>query len=157
MRKWILAVVLLLPVLCWAGKDEAIEAYRTGDYAKAMTEFKALGAQGDAWALYYVGLLYDRGYGVPEDAGEAAKWYEKGAALGDSLSLYHLGKMAEAGRGVPKDLVAAYKWLSLSAAHAPSLRDASYTRKDLHKLEEKMTPEQVAEAKKLVASWKPEK
>jgi TPR repeat protein len=157
MRKWILAVLLLAPLLLWAGTQEAIETYRTGDYTGAMTQFKELAAQGDAVAMYYLGILYDRGYGVPVDHAEAAKWFEQGAARGDSLSAYHIGKMAETGKGVQKDPVAAYMWLSLSAAGAPNERDAAYTRRDIRKLERSMTPEQIAEAKKRVESWKPEK
>ena len=105
--------------------------------------------------MYYLGIIYDRGFGVPADPVEAAKWFEKGAARGDSLSAYHFGKMAEAGKGVPKDPVAAYLWLTVSADKAPNERDAAYTRRDIRKLERSMTPEQLAKAKELVASWKP--
>jgi TPR repeat protein len=156
MKKWILAVLLIVPALSWAGTQEAIETYRVGDYAGAMTQFKELAAQGDAVAMYYLGILYDRGYGVPVDHAEAAKWFEKGAARGDSLSAYHIGKMYAAGQGVQKDPVAAHVWLSLSAASAPNERDAAYTRRDIRKLERGMTPEQIAEAKNRAAGWKPQ-
>jgi hypothetical protein len=157
MRKWILAVLLLVPVLSWGGQQEAVEAYRTGDYAGAMTQFKALAAEGDAVAMYYLGIIYDRGYGVPANPAEAAKWFEKGAARGDSLSAYYIGKMTATGKGVPKDPVAAHMWLTLSADKAPNERDAAYTRRDIRKLERSMTPEQIAKAKELAAAWKPEK
>jgi uncharacterized protein len=157
MRKWILAALLLTPWLAWAGTDEAIEAYRTGDYAGAMTQFKALAAEGDAVAMYYTGILYDRGYGVPVDRVEAAKWFAMGAARGDSLSAYHYGKLHETGKGVPKDPVTAHLWLSVSAANAPNERDKAYTQREIRKLERGMTPEQIAKAKELEAAWKPEK
>jgi TPR repeat protein len=157
MKKWILAMLLAAPILSWGGQQEAVEAYRTADYASAMTQFKALAAEGDAVAMYYLGIFYDRGYGVPADAAAAAKWFEQGAARGDSLSAYHLGKMAETGKGVPKDPVAAHMWLTLSATKAPNERDAAYTRRDIRKLEKSMTPEQIAKAKELIANWKPEK
>ena len=157
MKKWILAVLLVVPVWSWAGTQEAIETYRVGDYAGAMTQFKELAAQGDAVAMYYVGILYDRGYGVPVDHSEAAKWFEKGASRGDSLSAYHTGKMYASGQGVQKDPVSAHMWLSLSAAGAPNERDAAYTRRDIRKLERSMTPEQITEAKSRAESWKPEK
>jgi TPR repeat protein len=122
-----------------------------------MTQFKALAAEGDVVAMYYTGILYDRGYGVPIDHAEAAKWFEKAAARGDSLSAYHLGKMLETGKGVAKDPVAAHMWLSLSAASAPNERDSAYTKREIRKLERGMTPEQIAKAKGLAAAWKPEK
>ena len=155
MRRWLLTV-LLAPMLSWGGQQEAVEAYRTGDYASAMTQFKVLAGEGDTVAMYYLGIIYDRGFGVPPDVVEAAKWFEKGAARGDSQSAYHFGKMVEAGKGVPKDPVAAYMWLTLSADKAPNERDAAYTRRDIRKLERSMTPEQIATAKGLVASWKPQ-
>lgn len=157
MTKWILAALLLAPVLAWAGQQEAVDAYRTGDYATAMTEFKTLAAEGDPVAMYYLGIIYDRGFGVPVDHVEAAKWFEKGAVRGDSLSAYHFGKMAETGKGVPKDPVAAHLWFTISAQKAPNERDAAYTLRDIRKLERSMTPEQIAQAKQLAAAWKPEK
>jgi hypothetical protein len=152
----LLVVLLVVPVIAWAGFDEAVEAYRTGDYAAAMTQFKQLAEQGDAAAMYYVGHLYQHGYGVPANPAEAARWFRMGAARGDSLCQYYLGKFAERGEGMDKDLVAAHMWLSLSASHAPNARDAGYTRAEVRKLERKMTPEQIAKAKDLAARWKPE-
>ena len=56
------------------------------------------------------------------------------------------------GDGVAEDCVLAYKWMSLSAAsgqeNATKVRD---------QIEQGMTPEQVTEAKALVAAFKPRK
>lgn len=157
MTKWIFAVLVLVPLLARGGSEEAVEAYRSGDYAAAMTQFRQLADQGDASAMYYVGEIYHRGYGIEADQVQAAKWYRQAAERGDSLSQYQLGMMAMRGEGMAKDLVQAHLWLALSARNAPNPRDAAYTQQEIKKLERRMAPEQIADAKKLAAAWKPEK
>lgn len=147
----------LLPLAAHAGFDEGSEAYSVGDYAKAMVEFKAAAEGGDPRAEYYVGFLYYRGYGVSKDFAEAANWFGRSAAKRDSRAQYYVAKMHEKGEGMDKDLVQAHLWFSLSAKYAPNPRDAAYTREEIEKLERKMSPEQIANAKKLAGEWKPEK
>jgi hypothetical protein len=156
MLKTILAAMLLAPVLALAGMEEAVEAYRTGNYADAMRQFKALSEQGEVSATYYVGFLYHHGYGVPVDYAEAIKWYRKAAARGDFQSQYYLGKLAEQGKGMERDAVEAHAWYNIAARNALNPRDAAYAREDARKLERKMTPEQLAKAKEAAAAWKPE-
>jgi uncharacterized protein len=157
MKSIILGVALLFPLLAHAGFDEGVEAYSQADYAKAMSEFKALADQGDARGQYFVGFLYHYGRGVKADQSEAGKWFRLAGEQGDSRSLYYLGKMYENGEGVDRDAVAAHTWLSLSAKYAPNSRDAAYTREEVKKLERKMTPEQIAQAKEKASKWKPAK
>jgi hypothetical protein len=156
MSKTILAALLLAPVLALAGMEEAVEAYRTGNYAEAMTQFKALSEQGEVGATYFVGFLYHHGYGVPVDYAEAIKWYRKAAAKGDFQSQFYLGKLAEQGKGIERDPVAAHAWYSIAARYAVNPRDGAYARDEARKLERKMTPEQLAKAKETAAAWKPE-
>jgi TPR repeat protein len=157
MRRLIAALALLLPAIAQAGFDDGVQAYAVGEYSKALAEFQPLAEQGDTKSQYFVGFLYHRGYGVPVNNVEAAKWFLKAAEKGDSLSQYYLGKMAEAGEGIPKDLTVAHMWLSLSAKDAPNVRDAAYTREDVLKLERKMSAEQIAKAKQMAQQWKPQK
>ncbi len=80
------------------------------------------------------------------------KWYHKAAAQGNASAQHNLGYMYTRGLGVPRDYVRAHMWLSLAAAkgHPKSakLRDAVAKR---------MTPAQLAEAKRLAREWKPKK
>ena len=157
MSRIILAAIFLLAALAYADYDRAVLLYAHGEYPEAMAEFKQLAAEGDVKATFYVGFLYHRGYGVPVDHTEAAKWFRQAAERGDSQAEYYLGLMAQNGQGMERDLVAAHMWLSLSAKNAPNTRDAAYTREGLKKLERKMTPEQIAEAKDLANRWTREK
>jgi uncharacterized protein len=116
---------------------------------------QALAEHGDAEAELNLGVLYDRGDGVPKDSAEAATWYRKAAEQGSALAQHHLGLMYEEGEGVPKDLVTAYMWLNLAAAQGDEKSDFSkYMRSDLEK---QMTPGQIAEAQKLSKEWKPKR
>ena len=71
---------------------------------------------------------------------------------GDELAQSTLGLKYEYGYGVPEDYVEAYKWANLAAAQGNKL--GQITKKTLVK---KMTPQQIAEAQKLSAAFKPRK
>ncbi len=62
---------------------EGLSALDRGDYEAAFKELKPLAKQGLAEAQYNLGLMYDTGYGVPQDYEEALKWYKKAAEQGD--------------------------------------------------------------------------
>jgi hypothetical protein len=48
-------------------------------------------------------------------------------------------------------------WLTLSASNPKSsYRDSLYTKEEIGKIERKMTPEQIAQAKESVKNWKPQ-
>ncbi len=59
--------------------------------------------QGDAEAQYNLGLLYQEGWGVPQDLSEAAKWYQKAAEQGLVDAMVLLAGMYTLGLGVPSN------------------------------------------------------
>jgi TPR repeat protein len=157
MKRFVAICALVLPLAAWAGLDEGIEAYTIGDFAKALAEFQVLADQGNVEGQYFLGLFYHNAFGVKRDQAEAVKWFLKAAQQGDARSQYYVGIMYAAGQGVAKDLPAAAMWLSLSAANPKSsYRDSLYTREEIGKIEKKMTPEQIAQAKELARNWKPQ-
>jgi len=157
MKHLFVSLTLVLPLVAHAGFDDAVQAYGTGDYATALAEFKVLADQGKPEAQYFMGLFYHNGFGVPRDQTESAKWFLKAARQGDARSQYYVGIMAEKGQGIAKDPVAAHRWLSLSAANPQtSHRDSLYTREAIDKLEKKMTPEQIAQAKETAKNGNPQ-
>ncbi len=157
MKNLFVSLALVLPLVAHAGFDDAVQAYGSGDYAKALAEFKVLADQGKPEAQYFMGLFYHNGFGVPRDQTESAKWFLKAARQGDALSQYYAGIMAQKGQGVEKDPVAAHMWLSLSATNPQaSNRDSLYTKEAIEKLEKKMTPEQIAKAKETAKNWNPQ-
>lgn len=106
--------------------------------------------QGDARAQVNLGLMYERGDGVPKDGREAAQWYRRAAEHGEAMGQNNLGVMYERGDGVPKDLVFAYMWFNLSAAQGVEL---ARSNRDL--VEKQMTRDQIADGQRLSREWKP--
>jgi TPR repeat protein len=73
------------------------------------------------------------------------------ADQGNANAQYIIGWIYESGwEGVKQDFVQAYMWMSLAAAS----RNYPAT-KERNGLARKMTPRQIAEAKRLAAAWKP--
>jgi TPR repeat protein len=110
----VLAIALPAPVLA-ADFQDGWKAYARGDYAAAMKEWRPLAEQGDADAQYYLGRMYDRRKGVPQDYTEAARWYRLAAKQGDAVAQFSLGVMYEKGSGIPQDYTEAAKWYRLAA------------------------------------------
>ena len=44
-----------------AGLDDGVAAYKRGDYAIALKEFRALASEGDAIAQNNLGVMYEKG------------------------------------------------------------------------------------------------
>lgn len=95
--------------------DESWAAYQHGDYPKALAIFLKLASQGNPVAQFNLGVMYKNGQGVPQDAGEAEKWYRLAAEQGYAPAQNNLGTIYEEGQGVPQDAREAVKWYSLAA------------------------------------------
>jgi TPR repeat protein len=153
----ILALALGLSLPAHAGVDEGVQAYIVGEYGKAMAEFKPLAEGGNPNAQYYMGFMIHHGYGVKRNEAEAAKWFRMAAEQGEWQSQYYLGVLYEKGVGIQQDLPAAHMWLSLAAVNpGTTFRDSLHTKEALGKLEHKMKPEQIAQAKEMAKNWKPQ-
>ena len=70
---------------------------------------------GDAEAQNNLGVMYNKGLGVPEDYAEAVKWYRLAADQGYADAQCNLGVMYDNGQGVPQDYAEAVKWTRLAA------------------------------------------
>ena len=129
--------------------EDGVHALEGGNYANAMRLLRPLAAGGDARAQYRIGVMYEKGRGIPVDYSEAVVWFLRAADQGNAEAQNHLGFLYLYGRGVAKDFVAAHMWFDLAAtegdAHAVFSRDL---------VAAKMTPSQVAEAKKLARDRK---
>ena len=156
MRRWLLITALLLTVSAasqaWAGDVEDCARFPwPGVKSRVLAACRHLADQGDAIAEYRLGVLYDKGQGVPQDHVEAARWYRKAADHGYADGQSILGTLYLAGLGVPQDYVQAYMWLTLAAVQgdidAADIRDAEAAAW--------MTPAQIEQAKALAAGWKP--
>jgi len=99
---------------------------------------------GDKDAMYGLGGSFEHGIGVPVDINDAVSWYKKAAQIGHVAAQLELSLIYSERDAIPKDYISSYAY-ALAAAEsgskeAPDLRAA---------LEEKMTAEQVKNAKQL--------
>ena len=83
--------------------QKGVTAYKSGDYATALREWTPVAEQGDAFAQYNLGVMYDKGLGVPQDYKTAVKWYSLAAEQGLAAAQYNLGFMYYNGKGVPQN------------------------------------------------------
>ncbi|MGH9549163.1 MAG: hypothetical protein ACRD3W_07310, partial [Terriglobales bacterium] len=114
MRRVFFAVFLVGACATGAAADsfeEAFSAYSRGDYAQAIKLFRLAAAQGNALAQYNLGVIYDKGEGMPQDYQEAMKWYRLAAAQGDGRAQSILANMYFTGKGVRQDLVRTHMWV----------------------------------------------
>ncbi len=78
MRKLAAAIAVIVALLfsagaARAGVDDGLAAAQRGNYATALEEWRPLADQGHARAQCNLGVMYDNGYGVPENDAESAK------------------------------------------------------------------------------------
>ena len=156
-------------------------AYDQGDYATALKELRPLAEQGNAEAQTLLGIMYNRGRGVPFDVGQAMKWYKAAADQGNAEAQCYLGAMY-----LKRDTAQGLKLLKLSAeqgyADAYLILGMAYmnlkevphdvVQADMwlrlavehgdriaisqrSRLESQMSPDQIAKAEALAAAWKP--
>ena len=93
-----------------------------------------------------LGNCYEIGKGVFQDPGQAFAHYSAAAKQGFGPAQYLLGALFETGRGTAADLLKAYINYSLGAANGV---DAA--KKKAEEIKAKLTPEQLAEAAKVIA------
>jgi hypothetical protein len=116
----VVACLLSLGVLL-VGCDKAAPPNAAQKSAEAETPERKLAdllkraEQGDAEAQDQLGVMYDKGEGVPKDAAKAVEWYQKAAAQGNAWAQVHLGWAYESGGGVAKDDAKAVEWYHKAA------------------------------------------
>ena len=103
MRIAIFLAMFLLPVF---GQDDPPEK---------LLELLEKAAQGHAAAQSKLGVMYTNGQGVPQDDGEAVKWYRAAAEQGHAGAQSNLGISYANGQGVPQDDGEAVKWFREAA------------------------------------------
>ena len=110
---------------------------------------------GDVDAQFELGKNYETGrIGLPKDIPQAQYWYRKAADRGDPYAEASLGILFNFGKGVERDYAQAYMWYERAAMHASGgNRDSIVEMRD--GIAGKLTPQQIAEAKRLAREWKP--
>jgi TPR repeat protein len=124
----ILLAGMLATAPAWAGFDEGMNAYSSGDYDTAAREFKLLADRGDKESQYLLGLLYEEGQGLARDDVEAAYWYARSAGQGFIDAYFALGQLFAQRKGERQDRMAAHHWFSLAKEYGHRLADQEMRR-----------------------------
>ncbi|RED15835.1 SPOR domain-containing protein [Parasphingopyxis lamellibrachiae] len=74
--------LIAMPVGVNAGVQEGVEAWRGGDYARAIAEWQPLSEAGDPDAQFNLGQAYKLGRGVPQDMERARDLFGRAARQG---------------------------------------------------------------------------
>jgi localization factor PodJL len=120
------------------------------DPAKAHDWYVRAAEQGNIKAMHNLAVAESGRKGETTNYSMAAKWFREAAARGLSDSQFNLGILTEHGMGTHKNLMEAYKWFALAATNGDA---EAVKRRDLVKLQ--MPAETVAQADRMIASWKP--
>ena len=99
---------------------DALDAYLSEDYATALRMYRSLAEQGNVYAQYTLGDMYDTGQGTPQNYAEALKWYRLAAEQGHADAQFYTGTMYDTGQGTPQNYAEAFKWYRLAAEQRSS-------------------------------------
>lgn len=88
---------------------------KTKNLAEAFKWYKKAAEAGDLEGQYKLGVCYDWGKGVPQDAPKGAYWYCKAAERGHVYAQYMIGLCYDKGVGVEQDYIQAVYWYKKSA------------------------------------------
>ena len=127
------------------------------DPAEAVKWYQMAAEDGVANAKLNLGLMYEQGRGTTRDYAQAAMWYEAAANQNVIHAQINLALLHGQGRGVPQDYVQAYMWSSVAASKASNSPDRARAAQIRDIVAREMTPDQLAEAKKLTRDWKPKR
>jgi Sel1 repeat len=92
-------------------------AYATGRFVEALRIWRPLAESGDPRAAFGLGLLYDLGEGVGQDAAVAYLWYRRAAESGFVPAEFNIAVMYDSGLGTPRNAGEAAVWYASAAAH----------------------------------------
>ncbi|BCD68496.1 tetratricopeptide repeat protein [Nitratiruptor sp. YY09-18] len=70
--------------------NKAIELFEADKFEEALPLFKALAKEGDAEAMYYIGMMYYEGWGVEKSQEKAIEWWKRANRRGNLDAKYML-------------------------------------------------------------------
>lgn len=98
-----------------AALNEAHNAYRQGDDAKALSLYLPLARNGNREAQSRAASIYARDKGVAVNAAESCNWWEAAANQNDANAANNIGRCFESGNGRAKSYPSAATWYRRAA------------------------------------------
>ena len=118
--------------------NEGFEAFQSGDYVKAHKLWLIEAEQGDEFVQFNLGVMQEKGLGVPQDYKAAARWFRKAAEQGNVNAQTNLGVMYFEGKGVVQSYEDSYAWLIIAAASGNEVATENLSIAEMN-----MSPEQI--------------
>ena len=122
--------------------EKGLDAYYASDYVAAKKLIAPLASKGEPPALNLLGMMYELGKGVPQDAKKSVVYYREAADKGYSYAQYNLAVSYDTGNGIPLNYREAVKWYQRAADQGASFaqynlgvmfEEGRGTRKDFKK------------------------
>jgi TPR repeat protein len=115
-----IALVLLIVCLTSSACADIKPALDTSEnnhaeHEATAIEIRKLAEEGNRTAQNGLGLLYMAGAGVPQNYGQAKKWFEEAAKQGHAEAQVNLGTLYLRGKGAPQSAQMALFWFSRAA------------------------------------------
>ena len=116
---------------------------------------------GDAAAQFNLGVLYDsrlddNGYAIEGNRAEAMKWLLAAAEQGLPRAQSKLAEMYAGVSAVPEDFIYACAWFLLATRSSQGIH-RHRARSGYERISSRLTPAQLARAKRLAGGWQPKK
>lgn len=160
-RYKVLVVSLVLAGACLLQPDanaaDARIIYSIPTPAAALPGLYARAEQGDPIAQLRLGVVHEKGLGVPQNFAEAARWYILAAEQGIAEAQFNLALMYRDGQGVSKSNMQAHFWLNIAQArYRPSEKSRRYLAIMLREgVAKRLTPDEVEESQRRASLWRP--
>lgn len=114
--KIIFAVVLVVGLIAGCLLYFLPNSNTSGGYQKAYDDQLISAAeQGDPKAQYYLGLVFENGYGIAANTSTAVEWYKRAAEQGLDSAQVNLGMCYLQGTGITQDETEGVRWLTKAA------------------------------------------
>ncbi|MDN3630395.1 tetratricopeptide repeat protein [Vibrio lentus] len=110
MRIFILLTACIVIAGCSQNSTSRVSRENAVELGPATKKVKEAAVQGDAYNQDYLGYLYTKGIGVPQNDKQAAYWFRKAAEQGNASAQTNLGVMYFKGQGVLQDNKQAVRW-----------------------------------------------
>ncbi|NOH84539.1 sel1 repeat family protein [Vibrio sp. 03-59-1] len=134
LKKIILTISVLFMSQAWASAD--------------LEQLTKEAKQGNDFAAYQLGTLYNEGRGVDKDTKQAFDWFLRAARLGNAQGQSRVGFKYAIGNDTNKDMVKAYAWFDVAFKNG-HIKSEEFRKK----AEKDLTESQINEAQKLSEKW----
>lgn len=133
--------------------DDIVAAYNRGEYDTVVKHLQPIAGNNYPQAEELLGIMYSRGFGVPQNDETAISWLTKAAEAGRPLAQHYMANLTYAGKGTVKDPVTALMWIYIAIVHYPDGPEKDRAEKDRAALASHLSRRDRLRAFELAHEW----